>query len=361
MHAKITILGLVAVLSVGSTGCRTASKLAWWKTADNAATDSTMMAHTAPALPSDIAQQAAGLAATQPGGKHGGLAAPFVPQVSITPTPQVAAATPPAAYPSASASTAHTTPYSPYSPAQTPPVPAATQQVAATTPGTTSNPAATNPVAMSLPYNPDAMPANIGGPPTAPPAPSQGRYASTGTTGPLAGPQGNPPTAAVAVASGTSPASYGRYGQPAAVSAANPPATQQTEAAPTRVAAEPATHFAGSRYQNYLPQPQTPPAEVAQNRPATPTATEPAPTMQSSGPTVALQSKPAAAMASTTPYRPGGTGTYPGQTAVEVATRPDVAHESSPMAVPRYGMPTQSQPIQSQPIQSQPTQGPRYR
>ena len=53
---KMTLAaGLLAVAGVGSVGCKTAPKLAWWK--PNATAESTAIAHTAPALPSDLAKQ----------------------------------------------------------------------------------------------------------------------------------------------------------------------------------------------------------------------------------------------------------------------------------------------------------------
>ena len=150
MHGKTYILGIAILVSVCSLGCKSASKLAWWKSAEDAQAEAAVMAHSAPTLPSEIAKQAE-MAATNvditPGvtsTADSGTAAPFVP-TNTTPqsAPAVANIAPPA-YPSTGASSFTSAP-SPQnaSPTQT---------------------TATNVAATAMPYDPQAVPASNAGP-----------------------------------------------------------------------------------------------------------------------------------------------------------------------------------------------------
>ena len=128
------VIGLAMLVASTSVGCKSAPKMAWWKSKD--AAEATAMAHQAPELPSDAAKKAeAKSSSTQ---VAGGVAAPFVPGAaaggSTTPSSNYPTTDAPAFTPNA---VAQTTPASagasgPYNPAATPVGKAAPVAVATT-------------------------------------------------------------------------------------------------------------------------------------------------------------------------------------------------------------------------------------
>lgn len=139
MKRTAIVIGLMMLLAPTSIGCKSAPKMAWWKS--NKTAESTAMAHQAPELPSDAAKQADAAKSSQ---VAGGAAPPFTPgQVSGGSTTTSGASTypstdAPAFVPSAVSQMAGgTSPVStaagPYNPAATPV--AKTAPVEATTAG----------------------------------------------------------------------------------------------------------------------------------------------------------------------------------------------------------------------------------
>ena len=96
MRGTILAASLAVLLTVSSVGCKSMPSLAWWQSASNPeATEETAVAHTAPALPSDVAIQTEGLATTKETTTNPVSASPYV----STGAPGVS----PAAYPSTGA------------------------------------------------------------------------------------------------------------------------------------------------------------------------------------------------------------------------------------------------------------------
>ena len=304
MRGTIFTVSLAVLVGVSSVGCKSMPSLTWWKTASTTDANATAAAHTAPALPSDVAIQSEGLAANV-ATTTGGSAAPYVPTAApaVSPAPYPNTQYPNTGAPSYSstvASSAVATPASnnsnlgtidmPYNPNVVPPAataaPAATVAAApaATAPtaqryGTTATPsyAATNTLSSGVSQHSDAG----------------SRYASQGGSGTK-----SPYSAAPAA----SPApSYA-------------PATAQSTAPPVNnygATLTSATGGVGDRY-------------------AQPATTTSAPTAQASttmGNFPASPVQTTQAVATSGPYRPGATSTYPGvagePSSYEMASRPE--------------------------------------
>jgi hypothetical protein len=285
MKHTVLAAGLIVLLGAGSLGCKTTNKLAWWK--KDKAAEETALAHSPPPLPSDIAKQAEGSKSTS-AQLAGGEAAPF----SSNPTGKGTTAGSPSSttYPSTSA------------PAFTP---GSVGQLAAST-GGTSPASSANLGSISLPYNPNAAPAVKPDSGAATPAMlDAGRYAMGGL--PAYG-DGNAAVKAGADALAAAPA-YGSDVYNAASQQANGVAANSTAGALNSAVNSVASSIS----------PYTPSAPARYGAPMT-ASTSPASTVQAS---------PSSDLASSKPYRPAGTSSYPtgGVTSPgsypEVATRPD--------------------------------------
>jgi hypothetical protein len=297
MRVQILVASLAVVLGTATVGCKSASKYAWWDTADKAETADTALAATEPLLPSQIAKQA-----------EGGQAAPYTPG-------QMAQGAMPSSYPSTGAPGY---PIGGMAPAYQPPP----QSVAATSPMADSG--MSNLGSIAPPYDPSAVPPAANVALTTAPAPTEStaeRYASATSAGPIT------PTAPMesgpSVASSPYEASAGsRYGNYSAANAA-PSATSSygMESAPINTAV-PVAPAAGDRYTA-----TTTPASSAEMNP--------------------LEEKSPApdTMTAASPYRPGGTATYPSSApAYEVATRPgyEASSSTNEASVPNAAAPGQT-------------------
>lgn len=265
---RITALAVstVVLFSTVSIGCKSAPKMAWWKNSDA----EKVAATEAPALPSEVAQQASNLAGADP--------------VQISSAPAAV---------SGGAAPAFTTSPSGYPDTGAPSYVPATGQV--------SVPASNSPAAMSqtMPYDPSSVPApnynattSVAQSTAVPAATSGERYGASAAMGATSPATAYPAPQAASGYTGTSMAAQ----QDLAAAAASP---------------EPKASGVGSRY--------------AQSAIAN--------TTQQTAPYGGAESndgvQPASAVASTQPYRPGGTSSYPGSEAgnasYEVATRTDAS------------------------------------
>ena len=291
MRGKVLAASL-AVLFVGSSiGCKSGPSMAWWKSSSKTAEESEVLAHSAPELPSEIAKQVEEVAAATTPAESGGEAAPFVPSVSTPAVANVATAAPaaPAPYPSTEA------------PKFTP-----TTATAAATP---ADPSSANLGSVAMPYNPNAVPPAAAATPAAAPA-TVDRYANVAVPSNNVAPAASYPNS-VAPRYGEQVASAPASAQSAetqvAATTTSTTSTEATAPAPTAVTAS-----LGDRYaQAAMPAAEVP-VDNSLASPVTPTPTT---------------------VAESSPYRPGGTSTYPAvgdtQTAVQVATRPATAVEST--------------------------------
>ncbi|NOY42345.1 MAG: hypothetical protein GXP26_10980 [Planctomycetes bacterium] len=255
--------------------------MAWWRTAGKDAPEAEVLARSAPDLPSEIAKQVEGLAASTSEQIAGGVAAPFVPGSSTLPAATVATATNPGPYPSTAA------------PSFTPTTP--------TTAAVPAAPATANLGSLAMPYNPNAVPpaAATATPVTAPA--TVDRYASASTPSNVSTPGNN-----AALPAASYPSTASRYGQQvasAAGAAMNMPMAQ-TATPPTSASGIAAK--LGDRYAAAVPAASLP-INNSLAEPATPTI------------------PPITAVTEATPFRPGGTSTYPAavQSPMQVATRPE--------------------------------------
>ena len=321
--------GLIALAGVSSIGCKTTPKMAWWKSDTAAAAESTAIAHSAPALPSDLAKPSAagatGSTTTAIAQTSGGQAAPFVPgrttttTVSSTPTSSAtmaSATAAPASYPSTSA------------PAFTPDM---AGRIASATSAATSAAASMPTTGGNLgsiaatPYNPSMPPQPTAASLAAAAPTADTRYVAA-TSAPL---YGTPPsgmtagaTTPIAAASAAGflpglPAIGGsRYGAPTPTSGATSTLASQTSGAVNNYAAPVNSTVSGA---------------VGRYGEATTAAANLA-----GGAASGVQAA-TANVATTQPYRPGGTGTYPttggatpGYPEVQLATRPPTSTGGAP-------------------------------
>jgi hypothetical protein len=283
MRVRILTLGLALVIGGSAIGCKSAPKLPWFKSANTAtagaATATT--ASNAPQLPSEIAKQAEGLAAGVDPVKITTPSAATTAKAVGGAAPAYTATAAPSAYPTTGAQDY------------------LSSSAAALKSAAGSTVAGTAAAAKgSLPYDPMAVPPSsttaASSPASAPAAdrygmPSQDRYANTY------------PTATPAY----TPTSY-----PASTALAPPTATQSAAVMP----ATPAT--------SSVPFPSNPDSASLGDRYATQSMPAASP-VSTAVPSYTTPVQPASAVASVQPYRPGGTGSYPGTSAnYEVATRP---------------------------------------
>jgi len=307
------LLGLVLVVGISSVGCKSMPKSPWSKTAATSDPALETLARSAPTKPSDLARQAE-LAASQ---VAGGEAAPFVPGGSTIPSVGLAS-TPPAAtaYPSTSTPS--------FIKAGIPP------NAVAFTPTPTPN---ANLGSVTLPYDPNAVPPAVLSEAeqalAKAKAAEKNRYASVTTpTGTL--PQlSNTNVTPTAVETPSMASRYGGYlasvRTPQDSSPSNTPVDSAVEM-PAQVAAAAESLAASTisgRYAQAAAAIIETPATVAPSYapPTTPTPT---------------------AVASTAPYRPGGTSSYPTTMStppgIEIATRPAPPVSEDPQ-VPNIGTP----------------------
>ena len=311
MRVTILAAGLAACVGIGSVGCKSMPQMAWWKTASHADPESTPVARTAPALPSEIAKQAEGLGKPASVQITGGEASPFVPNTA------------PAAVASATASTAGTYPSTGatgYPTTTAPPIPAAAP------PATTANLGSS-----ALPYNPNAVPpaATASAAPITSPVPNGNRYASTST-----------PTAAAGFG-GLNTAAPPRYANQ--IPAAQPPVTNQP------FATNPGNLLAAGTSANAVTNsPTTTNANTLAANPSGMLGDRYAQTGALSAPATVSNAAPVGSgpvatsigttVASGSSYRPGGTGTYPttpvNQPPIEVAMRPNPPVAGGTVAAP---------------------------
>ena len=296
------LLCLAMFVGTIGVGCKSMPKAPWSKTAATPDTSAETLAHSAPPKPSDIAKQEQQIAAQASGGE----AAPFVPGVSDIPSVAISSAptTTPGAYPTTSTPSFIKT----GAPANTP-VTTPTNAVASTTPQVPN----ANLGSIKLPYDPNAVPpAALSEAEQAIAAAKEAeknRYANVATSTTTLPPANNA-NAVPSVA--PTPSTGSRYGDYlASVQTPETPPVVETPAnpeieVPAQVAAAVESlgqEASGSRYaQAAAAVVETPPAVAPSYTPvaqppvaAVPTATTPTPTT----------------VANTTPYRPGGTSSYP--------------------------------------------------
>ena len=335
--APLLMVGLMA----GFVGCKSTPKMPWNRTAATADVESAAVAHSAPALPADIAKQAEALAASTPSID---LTAPQIstapaytpPKASLATTPTLPTTSAAALMASHGSSTKTssgaypTTGASPYTTTPTPKTPAAT--LAAATPNVPpayqSTDKSANLGTVNMPYNPAAVPpaktiASTAS--TAPTAstPSTGtdRYGSkpASTTIASAAPALNKATAPVvktaAVPEFSGSSRYGRYG-----------IGRTTPTAPAKVDLAATQPVAPSKAPAYNPTATATPAKATGDRYATTNNAAPSVMLSTPAPAITMPASVAHAVASTSVYRPGGTTSYAGlaagQPAAEIATRP---------------------------------------
>jgi hypothetical protein len=324
MRGTIFAASLAVLVGVSSVGCTSMPSLAWWKTADNSNANATAVARAAPALPSDVAIQ------------NEGLATNAAPATGNTPAPYVATAAPvvtPTGYPNTGAPSFTSTPPS----------------VAQVRPAMNDSNLGT----INLPYNPNGVPpaATVAAVPPAAAPTTPSRYATPSTPDypPTNTPAGNLPQIADAGS---------RYGTQTAANTipAYNPAPAPSYAPPTAQASVPSTNggygatltsATGEIGDRYAQPATTAPTQAPAEQPAA------VPGNASTG--------QGQAIATSEPYRPGSTSSYPGATSTtlnyEVAARPEVPTTSpgTTSSVPNVAVPgSVTTPPQSAP------QVPRY-
>ena len=304
MSTKIHFFLLIALLSFHSVGCKTTEKLAFWKSSENTQTESEVLARSAPALPSQIARQAEALAATgvniTPSSAPGGVAAPYSAPPVAAPTTTLASTAPPSSYPSTGVEG-----YAPVTTQQTP---------------VASSPSSDKLGTIPMPYNPNSVPA----PPTTAPGPSPtvaptDRYATAPTVGGGVAASHSQPTTTTAAPSFS--ASQDRYGSYPKTQASISPATTTSPAAIAPASTTPVQQASTSRAPGA-------PVYTNTNTPSTLQDRYGSQSVASAAPGLA-QSQPITPTPSAAPYRPGGTSDYPGQNAMEVASRPSAGSSDS--------------------------------
>ena len=361
MRKTIVATAAAVLMSAGTLGCKSAPKLAFWKSAEKSDVESTALAHSAPALPADVAKQAESLATTSPSiemsapgmsasgmstsgmSMPAGQAPPYSPSLGVASTaaPSLGSGSKmtPSSYPTTSA---------PAYPATT------SNNTLASTTGVpqSSAPASNLPTdrsadlgSIDMPYNPNAVPPAKNIAATTPTTPSTGtdRYgmSSVASTPPAygSGTSSAPVSSTASQAVGGAGTRYG--GIPSMPQTPALPGSTKANLASTATpgtastpSAYPSTSvgLAGDRYASAS---STTPPDVPSVPPAQPMTTTP------------TESLPAVV---SIPFRPGGTGTYQGssadRSAVEIATRPASADQE----VPNVAAPG-----------AEPTTAPRYR
>lgn len=312
--------GLAALVGVSSLGCKSMPSLAWWKTASKDA-PATAVAQ-APALPSDVALKTEGLAAAAPTAPVGGTAAPFKATTA-------ASGVTPASYPNTGVPASYPTTSTPTMASAAPTnYPSTTSSTA---PSQSTN--ASNLGSIAMPYNPNAVPptAKVAAAPAAAPQPAD-RYATAST--PSFSTTNN--VSATSTGFGDGGSRYGASSTTTSTPAYSAPAPSftpepiQTGSTPMASPSSTPASAVGDRYA----QAATTPAPTTPTQTPTTTASSSAPTT-SSQPVAQTVTQTAA---TSDPYRPGGTSTYPGaktsENQYEVATRPETTSSVPNLAVP---------------------------
>jgi len=344
------LLGLALLVGISSIGCKSMPKNPWAKTAATSDPAAATLAHTAPTKPSALAKQAEGLAAAQ---MAGGEAAPFVPSVNITgPATMASTPAPPSSYPTTTAPSFMKA--------------APVSSIATATPTPSANVGSANLSSIKLPYDPSAVPpatlSQAEEAVAAAEAAAKNRYANVPTPTVTPPQLNNPSIASVEVEPPKMASRYGGYSASGKTAAAEKP--KQVAAAAESLAAG-AMGTLDSRYaQAVTAATGTPPpaaassyappvaaiSEVIPSEMATPEITTPTPM----------------AVASTAPYRPGGTTSYPATShpasmglppGIEIASRPDSPVNTEAPHVPNVGTPAGGVPT-AYPVTPQ---TPRYR
>jgi len=356
MHKTIVapsyfLLGLALLIGISSIGCKSMPKNPWAKSAAMSDPAAPALAHTAPTKPSALAKQAEGLASVQ---IAGGEAAPFVPSVNITGP----ATTGPATMASTPASS------SPY-PTTTAPsfmkaAPVSSVAMATPTPSTNGGPA--NSSSIKLPYDPSAVPPAILSQAeeaiAAAEAAAKNRYANVPTPTVTPPQLNNLSVASVEMEPPKTASRYGGYSASVKTAAAEKP--KQVAAASESLAAG-ALGTLDSRYAQAVAAAtnQTPPAAASSYAPPVAAISEITAAPETTTPTPM-------AVASTAPYRPGGTTSYPAMShpatmglppGIEIATRPDSPVNTEAHHGPNVGTPASGEPT----VYPVTPQTPRYR
>lgn len=365
MRNTIVAASVAVCLTTLTLGCKTAPKLAFWKSGDSADVESTALAHSAPSLPADVAKQAEALASsspaidmsTTPAAASAAAAPPYSPAPAYVPPAASVASTPATSVGSGtkSAPSFPTTGAASYATT----TPSAAPKVAAATPPALYNRDQSADLgSVDMPYNPNAVPparkpaAAVASAPTTSPATAD-RYgsASLASTYPAtstpAAPSFNSGSSSKAMPSTAAtspslPASSGdRYSN-----AATSPAPSTTNPAPAYSSPAPTTPAMSPSVDRYA-------SSGAPSSPITPTASVP-PAIAATAPAVSTAPPVSSApqVAKATPYRPGGTSSYEGitveQSGIEIATRPNSASSTVPNATAPSSTP-------------EPSEAPRYR
>jgi len=378
LAASVVAPLMMAGMLTGLVGCKTAPKLAWWKKDAPA----TAMAHSAPALPADIVKQAESMAAAEPSIQISPQTSPSLqastPSIDLTePSIQMAPPSTSVAGTVPAASGGRTAPYMPANVAANAAVPTAGSPGYPTTgasPYSSQPPAAMVAAAtprrdvsadlgsVDMPYNPNAVPpartvaAAAAAAPSAASEPAD-RYAAATVTNPGSSyaDRAQAATAQASTPLESTPAQVAqemdRYANAAPAEAAMQAAAAGSAAIDSArsSAADSASNSVASsngsddRYANYdrYAQNTMPAVAVPDNsdalaaaEAAMASATKPSPPMSNPTTPNPTTSNPAATVASATPYRPGGTGTYPGggfsTATAEIASRRGAPGASAP-------------------------------
>jgi hypothetical protein len=288
MKKTTLIAGLMALVGAGSLGCKSTPKMAWWKSDKSA--ESTAVAHTAPALPSDIAKtSASGSAAAAAGGE----AAPFVAsQVARSSATSATSSATPASYPSTDAP--------PFSPDTATRIASATAGASGTAaPSSSGNLGSI----AAAPYNPSTpprstLPATTGSAPI-----PESRYGALASNIPSYGQSAAASTIASAAGSSSSVPGVPSFDAPA-------PSYSQTPQATPATASQTAGQLVNSPASRYGE-----PVAGAVDAAASVAA----------GAANTVRTAPYAVATTAQPYRPGGTGTYPSTISATASTVPMIA------------------------------------
>ncbi len=365
MRNTIVATAVVVLLMTELVGCKSTPKMPWSRTAATSDIEAAAVAHSAPALPADIAKQAEALAASTPSIN---LTSPqTTPQMSASQAPAyslapayspaaaaLAAAAPatPSAYPSTGASS-YSASASPYSAAPA-------QNIAATPPSVPpayqSTDQSADLGAFDKPYDPNAVPpaktavAATTTPMT--PKASTDRYGmnTMASTVPANGGSTIPSVEKTPASTSGRYESGNRYGNVEAVVTTPTPKTTPKITLPAPVEAVVSTALASTNSaapSTTKATPTTTPAAIVDRYAAGNTFMPTTPSEPKTSPATVT---PTQVVASASVYRPGGTTSYAGtlgQAVTEIATRTKPAEQA-----PGVSTPTTT---------AEPSQAPRYR
>ncbi len=329
---RFASLSLVLLFVASSVGCQSSggSRWAWWNPWSGASDDATLVARTAPALPSETATPliegatapAAAIASTTPAARS---AAPTIPTIETAGTAPAFNSSPTAE--SAKIASTPAIPSKPVDPAmQAPSYPIAAIPAMASTNPTSS--------ATSGPYDPngykETAPAVVASTPTT----AGDRYGNLGNRYASTAPTNTPEFKYEPAVASTTPV--------VSTPAVSTPASTTTN---NSVVGDRYGSYAAAPVSSYQPPVQQPAATTTPNTPvdryATTTPSYSATPTQATGAIVASNSNDLGSevrlVSSPGEYRPGGTSTYSGSMApssMNIATKPDAPGSS--IATPSY-------------------------